>query len=185
VKVEQTAIEGVLLITPVVHEDARGYFFESYREEVYRLNNLPTHFVQDNQAASTKRVLRGLHYQLHFPQGKLVQVVLGTVYDVAVDIRWGSPTFGQYVGSLLTEENHHQFYVPEGFAHGYCVLSEQAVFQYKCTETYHPEDEYGIRWDDPEVAIDWPVTNPLLSERDASLPVLKAVPPHHLPRFKA
>jgi len=184
-KVEKTAIEDVLLITPIVHEDARGYFFESYREEVYRTNGLPTHFVQDNQAASTKGVLRGLHYQLHFPQGKLVQVVLGTVYDVAVDIRRGSPTFGQYVGSLLTDENHHQFYIPEGFAHGYCVLSERAVFQYKCTETYHPEDEYGIRWDDPDIAIDWPVKVPLLSERDAALPVLHSVPPHHLPEFKA
>jgi dTDP-4-dehydrorhamnose 3,5-epimerase len=184
-KVEKTTIRDVLLITPVVHEDARGYFFESYREEVYRVNGLPTCFVQDNQAASTGNVLRGLHYQLNFPQGKLVQVVLGTVYDVAVDIRRGSPTFGQYVGSLLTDENHHQFYIPAGFAHGYCVLSDRAVFQYKCTETYHPEDEYGIHWDDPDIAIDWPVNNPLLSEKDASLPMLKTVPPHHLPEFKA
>ncbi|MFQ6606390.1 MAG: dTDP-4-dehydrorhamnose 3,5-epimerase [Fidelibacterota bacterium] len=184
-KVEKTAIGDVLLITPVVHADARGYFFESYREEIYAAKGLPTRFVQDNQAASTQGVLRGLHYQLHFPQGKLVQVVLGTVYDVAVDIRRGSPTFGQYVGYILTEENHHQFYIPEGFAHGYCVISEQAVFQYKCTETYHPEDEYGIRWDDPEIAIDWPIENPLLSEKDASLPALKAVPTHHLPEFKA
>ena len=184
-KVEQTAIEEVLIISPTVHEDARGYFFESYREERYRMNGLPTHFVQDNQAASTKNVLRGLHYQLRFPQGKLVQVVLGAVYDVAVDIRRGSPTFGQYVGSLLTEENHYQFYIPEGFAHGYCVLSDKAVFQYKCTETYHPEDEYGLRWDDPDIAIDWPVRDPLLSERDASLPALKTVPAHNLPKFKA
>ena len=129
-------------------------------------------FCQDNQTKSKKNTLRGLHYQLNYPQGKLVRVSLGEVYDVAVDVRLNSPTFGQYYGNILSDNNHFQMYVPPGFAHGYIVISEFAIFQYKCTEVYHPEDEFGIRWDDPKLSIDWKITNPIISNRDKKLPFL-------------
>jgi dTDP-4-dehydrorhamnose 3,5-epimerase len=170
--IEQTKLDGVLLIKPTIYEDERGYFFESYRDDNFKNIGLSGKFSQDNQTKSKKGILRGLHYQLNYPQGKLVRVSLGEVYDVAVDIRLNSPTFGQYYGTLLSDNNHFQMYVPPGFAHGYIVRSEIAIFQYKCTEIYHPEDEYGIRWNDPQVSIDWDITNPIICDRDKEFPLL-------------
>ena len=170
--VEKTPLEGLLLIKPNVNEDKRGYFYENYRDELFEANGLPTNFRQDNQTKSVKGTLRGLHYQLNYPQGKLVRVSFGTVYDVAVDIRKTSPTFSQYFGMNLTDKDHIQMYIPPGFAHGFCVLSDQAIFQYKCTEIYHPEDEFGIRWDDPQININWSITDPVISDRDLELPFL-------------
>jgi len=170
--VEKTPLEGLLLIKPNVNEDKRGYFYENYRDEIFEANGLPTNFRQDNQTKSVKGTLRGLHYQLKYPQGKLVRVSLGMVYDVAVDIRKTSPTFSQYFGVTLTDQDHLQMYIPPGFAHGFCVLSDQAIFQYKCTEIYHPADEFGIRWDDPQININWSITDPVISDRDLELPFL-------------
>ena len=170
--VEKTPLEGLLLIKPNVNEDKRGYFYENYRDELFEANGLPTNFRQENQTKSVKGTLRGLHYQLNYPQGKLVRVSFGTVYDVAVDIRKTSPTFSQYFGMNLTDKDHIQMYIPPGFAHGFCVLSDQAIFQYKCTEIYHPEDEYGIRWDDPQININWSIIDPVISDRDLELPFL-------------
>jgi dTDP-4-dehydrorhamnose 3,5-epimerase len=170
--IEQTKLDGVLLIKPTIYEDERGCFFESYRDDNFKNIGLSGKFSQDNQTKSKKGILRGLHYQLNYPQGKLVRVSLGEVYDVAVDIRLNSPTFGQYYGTLLSDNNHFQMYVPPGFAHGYIVRSEIAIFQYKCTEIYHPEDEYGIRWNDPQVSIDWDITNPIICDRDKEFPLL-------------
>jgi len=170
--VEKTHLEGLLLIKLNVHEDKRGYFYENYRDELFEANGLPTNFRQDNQTKSVKGTLRGLHYQMKYPQGKLVRVSLGMVYDVAVDLRKTSPSFGQYFGFNLTDKDHVQMYIPPGFAHGFCVLSDQAIFQYKCTEIYHPEDEYGIRWDDPQIRINWSITDPVISDRDLKLPFL-------------
>ena len=170
--IEKTKLDGVLLIKPTIYEDERGYFFESYRDDNFKNIGLSGKFSQENQTKSKKGTLRGLHYQLNYAQGKLVRVSLGEVYDVAVDIRLNSPTFGQYYGTVLSDNNHFQMYVPPGFAHGYIVRSEIAIFQYKCTEVYHPEDEYGIRWNDPKVSIDWDITNPIISVRDKELPLL-------------
>ena len=170
--VEKTPLEGLLLIKPNVNEDKRGYFYENYRDEIFEANGLPTNFRQDNQTKSVKGTLRGLHYQLKYPQGKLVRVSLGMVYDVAVDIRKTSPTFSQYFGVTLTDQDHLQMYIPPGFAHGFCVLSDTAIFQYKCTVIYHPEDEFGIRWDDPQININWSITDPVISDRDLELPFL-------------
>ena len=170
--IEHTNLDGVLLVKPFLHEDERGYFFESYRDDNFQNIGLSGKFCQDNQTKSKKNTLRGLHYQLNYPQGKLVRVSLGEVYDVAVDVRLNSPTFGQYYGNILSDNNHFQMYVPPGFAHGYIVISEIAIFQYKCTEVYHPEDEFGIRWDDPKLSIDWKITNPIISNRDKKLPLL-------------
>jgi len=170
--VKKTHLEGLLLIKPNVHEDKRGYFYENYRDDSFEENGLPTNFRQDNQTKSVKGTLRGLHYQMKYPQGKLVRVSLGMVYDVAVDLRKTSPSFGQYFGLNLTDKDHIQMYIPPGFAHGFCVLSDQAIFQYKCTEIYHPEDEYGIRWDDPQIRINWSITDPVISDRDLKLPFL-------------
>ena len=170
--VEKTPLEGLLLIKPNVNEDKRGYFYENYRDEIFEANGLPTDFRQDNQTKSVKGTLRGLHYQLKYPQGKLVRVSLGMVYDVAVDIRKTSPTFSQYFGVTLTDQDHLQMYIPPGFAHGFCVLSDTAIFHYKCTLIYHPEDEFGIRWDDPQININWSITDPVISDRDLELPFL-------------
>ncbi len=181
-KIEKTPLPGVLLLHPDVYGDDRGYFFESFREPHFIEEGLPTHFVQDNQALSTKEVLRGLHYQLHYPQGKLVRVSLGEVFDVAVDIRRGSPTFGQWFGATLNDINHTQMYIPEGFAHGYSVVSDQAIFQYKCTEIYHPEDEGGLLWNDPDLNIQWPEGNKIISPKDSQLTTLKEISPERLPK---
>ena len=170
--IEHTDLDGVFLVKPTIHKDDRGYFFESYRDDKFKNFGLSLKFYQENQTKSNKGTLRGLHYQLRYPQGKLVRVSLGEVYDVAVDVRLNSPTFGQYYGTILSDHNHLQLYVPPGFAHGYIVRSETAIFQYKCTEVYHPEDEYGIKWDDPNISIDWKKTNPIISSRDKELPYL-------------
>ena len=162
----------VLLIEPAVFADARGFFMETFHADKFASQGLPTCFVQDNHSRSVRGVLRGLHYQLHHPQGKLVRVVSGEVFDVAVDIRKGSPMFGKWVGAILSEDNQRQLYVPPGFAHGFCTLSEQADFLYKCTDVYTPGDEYGIAWDDPDLAIAWPRLDYLLSDKDLEYPAL-------------
>jgi dTDP-4-dehydrorhamnose 3,5-epimerase len=177
VKVLPTEIPGVLIIEPKVFGDERGFFLETFHTQRYADAGIPGPFVQDNYSRSVKGTLRGLHFQEPQPQGKLVQVVAGAVYDVAVDIRKGSPTFGKWVGVELSSENKRQFWVPPGFAHGFCVLSESADFQYKCTALYAPENDRGIRWDDPDLAIPWPLSGALkLSAKDAAAPRLKDAP---------
>ena len=183
-KVLETEIPGVLLVEPELHGDPRGWFMESWQARRYAEAGIPAEFVQDNLAFSGHGVLRGLHLQHPHGQGKLVQVLLGEVFDVAVDVRRGSPTFGRWVGVLLSAENRRQFWVPPGFAHGYLVTGEKALFSYKCTDYYHPGAEFSIRWDDPEIAIDWPVVGPpLLSARDEAAPLLGEVPAGRLPEF--
>ena len=182
-QIEDSEISEIKIITPQIHEDDRGYFFESYNASDFKKLGLPTKFVQDNQSYSKKGALRGLHYQLKYQQGKLVRVIKGKVFDVAVDIRQGSPTFGKHVGAHLSDKNHKIMYIPEGFAHGYVVLSETVIFQYKCTEIYHPEDEYGLLWDDKDLNIQWPVKDPILSNRDKSLPTLQYIDKKYLPIF--
>jgi dTDP-4-dehydrorhamnose 3,5-epimerase len=167
-------IKGLYEISPCVCGDRRGYFFESYNERDFFEAGLKMRFVQDNQSSSVRGVLRGLHFQKRHPQGKLVRAVQGRVYDVAVDLRMESPTFGKYHGVILDSEKQNQFYIPEGFAHGFCVLSETAVSAYKCTDFYHPEDEAGIIWNDSVLCIDWKSAmqgfSPLLSEKDTRHP---------------
>ena len=155
IKVTKCPIEGLCVIEPTVHGDARGYFMETYNQKDMEAEGLNMVFVQDNQSSSTKGVLRGLHFQKQYPQGKLVRVVKGSVFDVAVDLRANSETYGKWFGVVLTEENKKQFYIPEGFAHGFVVLSDVAEFCYKCTDFYHPGDEGGLAWNDPEIGIDW------------------------------
>ncbi|MDP6340263.1 MAG: dTDP-4-dehydrorhamnose 3,5-epimerase [Candidatus Marinimicrobia bacterium] len=183
-KVKKASITGVIIIRPDVHQDKRGYFFESFKNSDFEVHGLPTHFVQDNQAKSSRGVLRGLHYQLNHAQGKLVWVSAGSVLDVAVDIRKGSPTFGQYESAVLDDKTHTRFYIPPGFAHGYYVLSESATFQYKCTDLYYPEDEYGIHWNDPEIGIEWGIGDKLVSEKDAVLPRLDEMDLNFLPQYR-
>ena len=173
----------VLLIEPDVFPDPRGFFMETFHSIKYAEHGLPAVFLQDNHSRSSRGVLRGLHYQLKNPQGKLVRVVSGEVFDVAVDIRRGSPWFGKWVGAILSEENHRQMYVPPGFAHGFCTLSESADFLYKCTDLYAPGDEYGIAWDDPEIAIEWPEMDYLISDKDLANPLLSES--DHLPEYLA
>ena len=163
-----TPLKGVILIEPDVHEDRRGYFIELYHLDRYAKAGLHARFVQDNFARSVHATLRGLHYQRRHPQGKLVMVTEGTVFDVAVDVRRGSPSLGKWYGVELSAENKRQLYVPPGFAHGYCVVSETAAVMYKCTDFYVPEDERGILWNDPALGIHWPVATPLLSAKDQS-----------------
>lgn len=184
-KVRELALSGVYLFEPRVFVDARGFFMETWHATRYHQAQVPTAFVQDNYSHSTHGVLRGLHYQLTQPQGKLVWVLHGEVYDVAVDIRRGSPTFGRWISVVLSAENRYQLYIPPGFAHGFCVLSESADFLYKCTAFYRPEDEYGLHWHDPHLGITWPVGTPLVSAKDQAYPTLATIPPDHLPRFGA
>lgn len=171
-KVIETKLDGVLIIEPKVHGDHRGFFLESYRENQFKDAGITQPFVQDNHSRSQRGVLRGLHFQVTQPQGKLVRVTRGSVYDVAVDINPESSTCGQYVGIELTEDNHKLFWVPPGYAHGFVVTSDIADFQYKCTDYYNPDDEGGIIWNDPEVGIEWPIAGPQLSGKDAVLPTL-------------
>ncbi|MCH5337483.1 MAG: dTDP-4-dehydrorhamnose 3,5-epimerase [Acetatifactor sp.] len=169
INVETCEIEGLKIITPAVFGDARGYFYESYHYEAYKEAGIPDVFVQDNQSASKCGVLRGLHFQIEHPQAKLVRVIKGEVFDVAVDIRPGSATYGKWHGVLLSEENKKQFYVPKNFAHGFLVLSDYAEFYYKCTDFYHPGDEGGIIYNDPEIGVEWPIPEGMeliFSERD-------------------
>lgn len=175
----KTSIEGVYIIEPTVFGDERGYFMETYHQAEFKEAGLDLKFVQDNQSKSTKGVIRGLHFQYTNPQGKLVRVIKGEVFDVAVDLRSNSPTYGKWEGVILSDENKKQFYVPEGFAHGFVVLSDTAEFTYKCTNFYYPEDEGGILWNDPDIGIDWPIENIdniVLSEKDEQWRTLKETP---------
>jgi dTDP-4-dehydrorhamnose 3,5-epimerase len=167
-----TAIPEVVLIDPDVHKDPRGFFLESFHQEKYAAGGIPGPFVQDNHSHSLKGTLRGLHAQRTRPQGKLVRAVRGEMFDVAVDVRRGSPTFGKWVGVMLSGENFRQLYIPPGFVHGFCVLSERVDVEYKCTDFYLPGDEITVAWNDPEVGIEWPVKDPILSAKDASAPRL-------------
>ncbi len=175
-KVEQTKLDGVLLVTPQVFGDDRGFFMETYNKDKAIESGLPGEFVQDNHSKSSKGVLRGLHYQSPQWQGKLVRTVQGEIFDVAVDIRDGSPTFGEWVGYYLNDENKQQLYVPEGFAHGFVVTSDTAEVVYKCTSLYAPEQEGSVLWNDPEIGIEWPIDAPLLSAKDEVGQLLKDVP---------
>jgi len=184
VKVSLTDLPGVLLIEPRVFGDERGWFCESWQRERYAEAGIEGEFVQDNQSYSGRGILRGLHIQHPFSQGKLVQVIHGEVFDVAVDVRRGSPHFGRWTGAYLSGENKHQLWVPKGFLHGYLVLSETALFSYKCTELYHPETDLSVRWDDPDIGIDWPQTvEATLSEKDRNAMLLRAVPDDRLPNY--
>lgn len=168
---EKTFIEGVYIITPKVFGDSRGYFMETYKQSDFEEAGISCKFLQDNQSKSRKGVLRGLHFQKTYPQAKLVRVIKGEVYDVAVDLRKDSPTYGKYVGTILSEENKKQFFIPRGFAHGFLVLSEEAEFVYKCDNLYHPEDEGGLIYNDKTVSIDWPQGfELLLSDKDKNFP---------------
>jgi dTDP-4-dehydrorhamnose 3,5-epimerase len=182
-KVTATALPGVLLVEPNVVGDARGYFVELWVRERYALAGIAPDFVQDNLSRSRRGILRGLHLQHPHGQGKLVSALDGEVFDVAVDVRTGSPTFGQWIGHALSAENHHQMWIPPGFAHGFCVTSESAVLAYKCTDAYHPESELGVLWNDPEIGIEWPVANPVLSARDARHPRLAQIDVRRLPTY--
>ena len=175
-QVEKTKLEGVLLVTPQVFGDDRGFFMETYNQQKALEAGLPGEFVQDNHSKSVHGVLRGLHYQCPQWQGKLVRVVQGEVYDVAVDIRAGSPTFGEWIGIYLNDENKQQLYVPEGFAHGFCVTSDTAEVVYKCTALYAPEQEGSLLWNDPEIGIEWPLSKPSLSAKDAAGQRLRELP---------
>jgi dTDP-4-dehydrorhamnose 3,5-epimerase len=182
-KVIETDLAGVLVVEPQVFGDARGFFYESYNREKFLQAGIDASFVQSNVSRSSKGVLRGLHYQWPHPQGKLVSVLEGEVYDVAVDIRRGSPTFGQWVGAMLTADNKRHFWIPEGFAHGFCVVSDVATFTYQCTALYNPQADASFRWDDPRIGVDWPVSTPLLSEKDKKAPLLADVAPERLPEY--
>lgn len=173
-----TALPEVVLIEPDVFKDDRGFFLETWHQEKYREGGLPETFVQDNHSYSVRGVLRGLHAQIRNPQGKLVRAVLGEVFDVAVDIRPGSPTFGKWVGEVLSGENFRQLWIPPGFAHGFCVTSETAHVLYKCTELYRRDDEVSILWNDPDIGIDWPVREPLLSPKDQQARRLQDISRH-------
>ncbi len=169
----KTEIEGVLIIEQKQFGDSRGYFMETYEEKKFAEGGITAKFVQDNQSKSTKGVLRGLHFQKNHPQAKLVRVIKGEVYDVAVDLRKNSPTYGKYIGAYLSAENNRQFFIPRGFAHGFYVLSDEAEFVYKCDDFYHPEDEGGIMWNDPEINVNWPIKKTgeiILSDKDKHNP---------------
>ena len=183
VKPVEKFLPGVLLFEPDVFEDERGFFLETYHSKKYCDAGIEKAFLQDNHSHSCRATLRGLHYQLNRPQGKLIYVVVGEIFDVAVDIRLGSSTFGRWTGTLLSEKNKRQMFSPEGFAHGFCVLSEKAHVIYKCTDLYTPGDEYGILWSDPDLDIDWPIDSPMLSDKDGKNPQLKDIPKHSLPVF--
>ena len=186
-KIIETDLPGVVVIEPKVFGDKRGFFLETFRQDILQQSGINETFVQDNHSRSSQGVLRGLHYQLTQTQGKLVRVTSGSVYDVAVDVRNGSPTFGKWFGTELDEESMRMMYVPPGFAHGFVVLSETADFLYKCTDYYHPESEQGIAWDDPEIGIEWPIENLsseiALSEKDKNSVLLKDQPSDKLPAY--
>jgi dTDP-4-dehydrorhamnose 3,5-epimerase len=171
----RTTIRDLLIIEPKVFGDERGFFYETFQAERYKAAGIDVVFVQDNRSRSSQGVLRGLHFQKNKPQGKLVTVTDGEVFDVAVDLRPGSETFGQHESVILTGQNKLQFYVPPGFAHGFCVLSETADFQYKCTDYYDPSDESGLLWNDPSLQIQWPLSKPLLSDKDMIQPMLDEI----------
>jgi len=182
-KVIETDLPGCVVVEPQVFGDARGYFFESFNSDKLAAHGLEPKFVQGNVSSSSQGVLRGLHYQWPNPQGKYVSVIEGEVWDVAVDIRRGSPTFGKWAAVVLNAENKRHFWIPEGFAHGFVVLSERAVFTYLCTATYDAKADAGIRWDDPALAIDWPLSEPQLSDKDSRAPLLADVAAERLPVY--
>jgi dTDP-4-dehydrorhamnose 3,5-epimerase len=183
-KTHKTGLDGVLIIEPNIFVDQRGYFFEIYSQNRYQEIGIQPNFVQDNLSFSRKGTLRGLHYQHPHDQAKLVQVVRGEVFDVVVDIRRRSPTFGKWIGQYLSGENKIQMFIPEGFAHGFCVISDTALFHYKCSDFYAPQCEGGILWSDPDVAIDWPLDSPIVSEKDARFSGLKDIAEDRLPSYK-
>jgi len=184
-RVIETRLPGCLVLEPKVFADERGFFYETWNKQVFAGLGLNLEFTQSNVSSSTRGVLRGLHYQWPKPQGKLVQVLEGEVYDVAVDIRRGSPTFGHWESVILSADNKRQFWIPPGFAHGFVALSERVIFSYLCTEMYDPECDASLRWDDADLAIDWPVGKPLLSGKDAKAPFLCDIAPEKLPRVEA
>ena len=182
-KFNNTGIDGLILIDPTVYGDHRGFFMETWNQADFLGAGIDVSFVQDNQSGSTQGVLRGMHYQINNPQGKLVRVIAGEVYDVAVDIRYGSPTFGQWRGFVLSAENRLMLYVPEGFAHGFYVQSSWAEFTYKCTRAYDPADEFGLAWNDPDIGIDWRLSGEITtSEKDSAYPYLRDIPRDKLPQ---
>ena len=183
-KIIKTHLPGVIVFEPKVFGDTRGFFLETYREDVLQEAGITAHFVQDNHSRSKRGVLRGLHYQMTQPQGKLVRVTSGAVFDVAVDIRQGSPTFGQWYGAQLDEESMRMMYIPHGYAHGFVVLSDVADFLYKCTDYYHPQSEQSIAWNDPDIGIDWPISDVSLSEKDKTNVQLKDQLAERLPTYK-
>lgn len=180
----KTEIDGVLVIAPKVFEDQRGFFMETFHRRRYEEAGIHEDFCQDNLSFSRKNTLRGLHYQFPHEQAKLLQVLEGEILDVAVDIRRGSPTFSRWVGVTLSDRDRRQMFIPKGFAHGFCVLSETALFSYKCSDFYARDCDRGVLWSDPSVGIQWPVETPLLSVKDECLPLLKDIQPEHLPEYK-
>ncbi|MEO8460147.1 MAG: dTDP-4-dehydrorhamnose 3,5-epimerase [Dokdonella sp.] len=184
-KLIKTELPGCVVIEPAVHGDARGFFYESYNAQRFAEHGLDLKFVQTNVSRSVRNVLRGLHYQWPNPQGKLVSVLEGEVYDVAVDIRVGSPTFGRWAAAILTADNKRHFWIPEGFAHGFAVLSDNATFVYQCTAFYDRAADASVRWNDGKIAVDWPISAPLLSDKDAGAPFLADVSPACLPVYQA
>jgi len=182
-KVTPTNLPEVKLVQPQVFEDDRGFFLETYQRDRYAAQGIDAEFVQDNLSYSRQGILRGMHLQCPHPQGKLVYVLQGEVFDVAVDVRVGSPTFAQWVGQTLSGQNNYQLWIPEGFAHGFCVTSETALLAYKCSDFYHREAEISLRWDDPQVRIHWPITHPELSEKDSQAPLLANFDYAKLPHY--
>ena len=177
----KTSLPEVLVIEPDLFKDGRGFLMETYHQRKYSEGGISQSFIQDNYSHSLRGTLRGLHYQLKHPQDKLIYVITGEIFDVAVDIRHGSPTFGQWVGMHLSEENKRQIFVPKGFAHGFCVMSETADVIYKCTDLYDPDDDYGIHWADPDIGIEWPDIKPIISDKDSQNPRLNDIPENLLP----
>jgi dTDP-4-dehydrorhamnose 3,5-epimerase len=184
IKYIKTDIPGVMLLEPKVFKDSRGFFMETFHQNKYAEVGIDHAFIQDNYSHSTQGTLRGLHYQLKHPQGKLIYVITGEIFDVAVDIRQGSPTFGQCVGEYLSDQNKRQIFIPEGFAHGFCVTSETADVLYKTTDLYNPDDEYGVLWSDPDIEIDWPVEVPIVSDKDKQYSRLKDALETQLPIYE-
>jgi dTDP-4-dehydrorhamnose 3,5-epimerase len=178
-----TSIEGLLIIEPKIFKDRRGFFMETYNRQKYEDAGLSDTFVQDNLSYSQKNTIRGLHFQIRHPQAKLVQVISGEIFDVAVDLRRGSATFGIWTGERLSDKNGRQMYIPKGFGHGFCVLSEFALFYYKCSDFYAPDDEGGIIWSDRDIGIEWPVKSPVISEKDKQYPKLSSLSAEQLPSF--
>ncbi len=176
ITVTQTPLPGVVIVAPRVFDDERGFFMESFNAQDFAEAGLPTRFVQDNHSRSTRGVLRGLHYQYPAWQGKLVRALVGELFDVAVDIRRGSPYFGEWFGLILSAKTRKQLYVPPGFAHGFCVLSDVCEMAYKCTSLYVPADDASVLWNDPDIGIEWPIESPILSEKDAAAPALAELP---------
>ena len=172
-QIKPTPLDGMLILEPQIFEDERGYFMETHHNQRFQSADIDCTFVQDNLSFSKKNVLRGLHFQKTKPQAKLIQAVSGGIFDVGVDLRKGSPTFGKWFGVVLSEENKRQFFVPEGFAHGFCVLSQGAHVAYKCSDFYDPQDEGGLHWSDPDIAIDWPLKDPIISAKDCQFGYLK------------